>query len=208
MKLIHPASHPFHEAEKHLRQADSRMAELIDRHGEPCALTKPPPSPFHALARTVIDQQLHVKAAQRIAARLLALQGGECFDPAALRELDETAWREAGLSGSKTRYIQGLARAVLDGKLDFDALRVLSDAEALRSLTAHSGVGQWTAEIFLMFAFGRTDILPLGDLALRNAIRQMYGLEETTPRAAYFSVAEIWRPYRSIASWYLWTAVD
>lgn len=184
------------------------MADLMDRHGEACGLSAPPPSSFHALVRTVIDQQLHVKAARRIAERLLAFQGGDRFEAMALLELEDTRWREAGLSGSKMRYIQGLARAVLDGTLDFETLQAQADTDALRSLTAHAGVGQWTAEIFLMFALGRTDILPLGDLALRNAIRRLYGLEETAPRAAYFAVAEIWRPYRSIASWYLWTAVD
>jgi DNA-3-methyladenine glycosylase II len=184
------------------------MAELMDRHGEACALSIPPPSPFHALVRTVIDQQLHVKAARRIAERLLAIQGGDRFDAAALLELEDSRWREAGLSGSKMRYIQGLAQAVQNGTLDFEALGGQSDTDALRTLTTFAGVGQWTAEIFLMFALGRSDILPLGDLALRNAIRQLYSLEETAPHAAYAGVAEIWRPYRSIASWYLWTAVD
>ena len=191
-----------------MRRADARMAELMDRHGEACALSAPPPSFFHALVRTVIDQQLHVKAARRIAERLLAFQGGDHFDAAALLKLEDSRWREAGLSGSKIRYIQGLAQAALDRTLDLEALRLQSDADALRNLTAFAGVGQWTAEIFLMFALGRADILPLGDLALRNAIRHLYGLEKTAPRAAYFAIAEIWRPYRSIASWYLWTAVD
>lgn len=184
------------------------MADLMDRCGKACALSTPPPSPFHALVRTVIDQQLHVKAARRIAERLLDFQGGDRFEVMELLELEDARWREAGLSGSKMRYIRGLARAVLDGTLDFETLRVQSDAEALRGLTAHAGVGPWTAEIFLMFALDRADILPLGDLALRNAIRRLYGLEGTAPRSAYFAVAEIWRPYRSIASWYLWTAVD
>jgi len=189
--LIHPRSHPFHEAERHLRQADVRLAELMDRHGETCALAVPPPSPFHALVRTVIDQQLHVKAARRIAERLLAFQGRDRFEALPLLDIDDRCWREAGLSGSKIRCIRGLARAVLDGALDFETLRAQTDADALRALTAHAGVGPWTAEIFLMFALNRADILPLGDLALRNAIRRLYGLEETAPSCRGGNLASV-----------------
>lgn len=205
--FTHPPQHPLHLAERHLREADPLMAKLIDQHG-PCALAEPPPSHFHTLIKTIIDQQLSVKVAQRIAERLLALQGLERFEPAALLALDEEALRGVGLSRSKIRYIQTLAAAVATGQLDLHQLQQEPDDSVARCLMAYPGVGPWTAEIFLMFAFNRSDILPLGDLALRNAIRHHCRLDPAAPRADYFAVAEKWRPYRSIASWYLWAAVD
>ncbi|BBL69904.1 DNA-3-methyladenine glycosylase family protein [Methylogaea oryzae] len=204
---IHPPHHPLHPAERHLRAADPLMAQLIDRHG-PCALAEPPPSHFHVLIKTVIDQQLSVKVAQRIADRLLAAQGGERFVAETLLELEEEVLRGIGLSRGKIRYIRGLAEAVASGRLDLEELRKQPDAAVARELTAYPGVGPWTAEVFLMFAFQRSDILPLGDLALRNAIRRHCELAAEAPRDDYFAAAEKWRPYRSIASWYLWAAVD
>lgn len=183
------------------------MARLIDSHG-PCALADAPPSHFHTLVKTVIDQQLSVKVAQRIAERLLALQGGEAFAAEPLLAMDSETLRGAGLSYSKIRYIQTLARAVAAGQLDLARLQQEPDEAVARQLMAYPGVGPWTAEIFLMFAFNRSDILPLGDLALRNAIRRHCGLDPAAPREAYYAAAEKWRPYRSIASWYLWAAVD
>ncbi|WP_054774512.1 DNA-3-methyladenine glycosylase family protein [Methylogaea oryzae] len=203
---IHPPHHPLHPAERHLRAADPLMAQLIDRHG-PCALAEPPPSHFH-VDQTVIDQQLSVKVAQRIADRLLAAQGGERFVAETLLELEEEVLRGIGLSRGKIRYIRGLAEAVASGRLDLEELRKQPDAAVARELTAYPGVGPWTAEVFLMFAFQRSDILPLGDLALRNAIRRHCELAAEAPRDDYFAAAEKWRPYRSIASWYLWAAVD
>jgi DNA-3-methyladenine glycosylase II len=205
--FTHPPHHPLHSAERHLRAVDPSLAELIDRYG-PCALAEPPPSHFHTLIRTVIDQQLSVKAAQRIAARLLALQGRDRFEPEPLLALDEAALHGAGLSRGKIRYIRTLAAAVAAGQLDLQRLRQESDEVVARCLMAYPGVGPWTAEIFLMFAFNRSDLLPLGDLALRNAIRLHCRLDPAAPRAAYVAVAEKWRPYRSIASWYLWATVD
>lgn len=205
--FTHPPQHPLHPAELHLRAADPLMARLIDNHG-PCALSEPPPSHFHTLIKTVIDQQLSVKVAQRIAERLLAAQGGERFEAGPLLDLGEGTLRGTGLSRSKIRYIRGLAEAVASGQLDLARLQRESDEAVARQLMAYPGVGPWTAEIFLMFAFHRGDILPLGDLALRNAIRRHCQLDPAAPRDDYFAAAEKWRPYRSIASWYLWAAVD
>lgn len=205
--FAHPPDHPLHVAEQHLRAVDPLMARLIDQHG-PCELAEAPPSHFHALVKTIIDQQLSVKAARRIAERLLAVQGGTHFAAAPLLGLSEEALRGAGLSRSKIRSILTLAQAVENGHLDLAALQHESDEAVARHLLAYPGVGPWTADIFLMFAFNRTDILPLGDLALRNAILRHCGLSPDDPREAYFRAAEKWRPYRSIASWYLWAAVD
>lgn len=205
--FIHPPEHPLHPAEQFLRAADPLMARLMDTHG-PCQLSNPPPSHFHMLIKTIIDQQLSVKVAQRIADRLLAAQQGEKFEPRPLLSLGEEVLRSVGLSRSKIRYIQVLANAVATGQLDLLHLQQESDETVANHLMTYPGVGPWTAEIFLMFAFNRSDILPLGDLALRNAIRQHCGLDSSAPRDAYFAAAEKWRPYRSIASWYLWAAVD
>lgn len=205
--FTHPPHHPLRPAELHLRAVDPLMARLMDRHG-PCALTNPPPSHFHTLIKTIIDQQLSVKVAQRIADRLLALQGGTTFKAELLLTQNDEALRGVGLSRSKIRCIRILARVVTTGQLDLARLAREPDEAVAQRLMSYPGVGPWTADIVLMFAFNRTDILPLGDLALRSALCHHYGLDPVAPRDEYFAVAEKWRPYRSMASWYLWAAVD
>jgi DNA-3-methyladenine glycosylase II len=204
---VHPASHPLFPAECHLRAADPLIACLIDRYGA-CELANRSHSHFHMLVKTIIDQQLSVKVARRIAERLLILQEGESFEPWRLLRLNDEQARSAGLSRSKVRYIRELARAVHTGKLDFMELGSATDEEIIRTLVSLPGIGCWTAEVFMMFSLHRLDVLPLGDLALRNAIKRHYRLDEKAPRSDYITLAEKWRPYRSIACWYLWAAVD
>lgn len=160
------------------------------------------------LVKTIIDQQLSVKVARRIAERLLIVQGGEVFEPSGLLRLSDDQARATGLSRGKIRYIRELAQAVSAGEIDFMALQAAPDEEIVKILMAFPGIGRWTAEIFMMFSLNRLDVLPLGDLALRNAIKRHYRLDDQAPRSDYFALAEKWRPYRSIASWYLWAAVD
>lgn len=208
LRTIHPSHHPLHAAEHHLRRVDPRITHLIDRHGAPSTLADPHHGPFHVLIRTIIDQQLHVKVARRMAERLLAAQGGEYFCPDGILGLGDTDWKDSGLSASKRCAIETLAHAKRDGTLDMDTLARRDDEHVARTLTAYRGVGPWTADIFLMFALGREDILPLGDLALRAALRKVCHLPDDAPVSDYLAAAEIWRPYRSLASWYLWTVVD
>lgn len=207
MPYTHHPGHPLYLAETHLRACDPLFERCIPKHG-PCALLDRKGCYLHVLIKTIIDQQLAVKAAAQIAARLQKLHGGAQFSAEGLLALSAAEMREAGLSRFKANAIHGIATAVVQGKLCFQRLENMSDADAVKELRTFAGIGPWTAEVFLMFALGRLDVLPLGDLGLRNAIKRHYALGERPALAEYSAVAEKWRPYRSVASWYLWAAVD
>jgi len=186
-------------AERLLRGADPVMARLIERHGR-CDLAAPRERDFFSsLVLSVVSQQLSAKAADAIARRLLdtVLR----FDAKTLAKTDEVVLRSTGLSGSKVRYLRNLALAVISGSLDLEVLPTLSDEDVAWSLTSVSGIGRWTAEMFLIFSLKRPNILSPGDVALRRAALSLYGIELE-------EVSENWRPFRSVASWYLWRHLD
>jgi len=177
------------------------MAKLVRTHGN-CRLAGRAFLPFHALTEAIISQQLSVKAADTIAARVAQLTTRP-FVASAVLEVPADSLRAAGLSSAKVRYIHELARRVEDGALDFPHLRRQTDEAVMAALTAVPGIGRWTAEMFLIFTLKRPDILSLGDAGLSRAVRLLYG--ET---ADFEKLAEAWRPYRSVASWYLWRHLD
>jgi DNA-3-methyladenine glycosylase II len=185
----------------HLRAADPVLAPLIDAVG-PCLLA-PSGHSFHTLADAIVSQQISIQAAAKIMARLEAALGGAVL-PEAVLAADEETLRGAGLSGQKARYLRDLAAYAASG--GFDALPGLDDEAAVAALTAVKGVGRWTAEIYLMFALGRLDVLPADDLGLRYAAQQFYGYAEAPPGKVVRALGERWRPYRSVAAWYLWRA--
>ena len=193
--------------ERFLRRADPVLAALMPRHG-PCTLMQEPKPHFHTLVWAIINQQLSVKAAQTIEQRLLAYLDTDIVEPEHIRGVRETSLRRCGLSGAKIRYIREAGRRVRAGELDLDALETLDDISAAEQLMALPGVGRWTADMLLMFSLGHLDILPIGDLALRKSIQKHYRLPEQAGPENCLAVAEAWRPYRSIASWYYWAAVD
>ncbi len=207
MKTIHPQQHPLYDAEIHLRQCDPLFEKGITAYGI-CSLLHNSSSHFHILIKTIIDQQLSVKVAERIAENLLKAQAGSEFMPVSLLELPEESYRNCGLSRNKIRYIRFLAQAVVDSSLRLEALEKHNEGEIIKQLMVYPGIGLWTAEIFLMFALKRLDILPLGDLAIRNAIKQHYAVEASDAIEVYYQATQHWRPYRSIACWYLWKMVD
>jgi DNA-3-methyladenine glycosylase II len=184
----------------HLRAADPTLAGVIDGVG-PCLLA-PTGHRFATLVDAIVSQQISVKAAETIMARLTAVVGE--LTPAAILATSDEALRGAGLSGQKTRYLRDLAGHAAAGALD--QLPGLNDDAAIAALTAIKGIGRWTAEIYLLFALGRPDVLPADDLGLRYAVQQFYGFDAPPPAAAVRATGETWRPYRSVASWYLWRA--
>ena len=188
-------------AEQHLLKSDRIMAKLVRAHGS-CQLGKRAFQPFHALTNAIISQQLSVKAADTIASRVVLL-APRPFSPTSILAVSPEALRAAGLSSAKGRYIQGLAQRVEDGTVDFDHIRKLHDDAAITTLTEIPGVGRWTAEMFLIFTLKRPDVLSLGDAGLSRAVRLLYGETAEMER-----VAERWRPYRSVACWYLWRHLD
>ncbi len=188
-------------AERHLGKSDRVMAKLVRTHGN-CRLAGRAFQPFHALTEAIISQQLSAKAADTIAARVAQLTARP-FVASAMLAVPADSLRAAGLSSAKVRYILGLARRVEDGALNFPHLRRQTDDAVMATLTAVPGIGRWTAEMFLIFTLKRPDILSLGDAGLYRAVRQLYG-----DGADFENLAEPWRPYRSVASWYLWKHLD
>lgn len=187
-------------AEKHLSQSCEVMARLVIVHG-PCPLAGREFLPFQTLATSIISQQLSAKAADTIERRVLAIV--PTFTPAGFLTVPLDALRSSGLSSAKARYIIELAQRVNDGRLNFDTLLRQADEDVIAALVELPGIGRWTAEMFLIFGLKRPDVLALGDAGLQRAARLLYG-EDTNLE----SVGQLWRPYCSVASWYLWRHID
>jgi DNA-3-methyladenine glycosylase II len=188
------------DAEQRLRQSCRVMAQLIAQHG-PCPLADREFRPFQTLANSIISQQLSAKASATIERRVLAVVPG--FTPAGFLAVSSEALRAAGLSSAKARYIIELAQRVSAGRLDLEAMQQAPDAEVITALVELPGIGQWTAEMFLIFGLRRPDVLSLGDAGLQRATRLLFGDDAKLER-----VGQLWRPFCSIASWYLWRHLD
>lgn len=202
-----PLVHRLRKAERHLKSVDPILADVMQRYG-PCTLMLDPRPHFHTLVWAIINQQLSVKAALTIEARLKARLDTEIFKPGHFHRVHSHTLRRCGLSGAKIRYVREIARRLRAGKLDLEQLDTLDDESAAALLMDLPGVGRWTADMLLMFSMGRMDVLPVGDLALRKSIRTHYRLPVDAGHEVYLELAEAWRPYRTIASWYYWAAVD
>lgn len=191
------------QAVEHLRSVDPALARVIDAVG-PFEL-RPQGTPYESLFRAILYQQLAGTAARAIERRVLAAFGGSIPDPAQLASASDEVLRGAGLSRQKIGYLRDLASKVLEGAIRPD-LASLPDDEVIREVTSVKGVGRWTAEMLLMFCLGRPDVLPADDLGLRKGIQRVYGLPHVPTPAEVRALAERWRPYRSVATWYLWRA--
>jgi DNA-3-methyladenine glycosylase II len=191
---------------RHLRRVDEHLRAIIDRVG-PCRL-EPYPDRFGALVRSIIGQQISSKAAASIHQRLVVLSG-EPHQPARLIALGEAKLRTVGLSSAKTRYVLSLAEAVASKQLPLEDFDDSWDDHAItRALTAVKGIGVWTAEMFLIFALNRPDILPASDLGIRVALRDRHRLDGLPQPRDCHALTESWRPFRTIASWYIWKGGD
>jgi DNA-3-methyladenine glycosylase II len=190
----------------HLKRSDPVLAAVIGAVGA-FAMTYREPT-FETLARAIVFQQLNGTAARTIWQRLVDAAGGEPLTPGKLLKLRMPSLRRAGLSQAKATYVRELARHVATGKLDFAALPALSDAEVIAALTEVKGVGEWTAHMFLIFALRRPDVLPVGDYGVRAAIKKLYRKRKLPTPRDMEKLARNWRPYCSVASWYLWRSTD
>jgi len=190
----------------HLKKADPVMGSLIERVGRYKMQYRDPD--FESLVRSIVYQQLSGRVASVIFGRLAALVPNGALTPEAILKLTPAKMRRAGLSKQKTAYIRDLARKTARGKLKFEALPELPDDEVIAQLTQVKGVGVWTAHMFLMFALQRVDVLPVGDLGVRMAIRKAYGLEDLPHPKQVAEIGAAWRPYASVASWYLWRSLE
>lgn len=195
------------KAMKHLESSDRVLSALIKEHG-PCTLAPALDNPFHALVSSVISQQLSAHAARAIKGRMFGLLGTEYFTPEGILEMSLKHYRTAGLSRAKIKYILELALAVKNGEIDLSSLAGFEDEEVISKLVTLSGVGRWTSEMFLIFGLGRPDVLSVNDAGLKRAFRLAYKLRQMPSADEMISIGETWRPYRSVASWYLWRVVD
>jgi DNA-3-methyladenine glycosylase II len=202
------------EARAALAAADPAMGALIERVGEIDLKTRlrrrseeRPADAYGALLRAIVGQQLSTKAARTIYGRVRDLFDGTTPSPERLLEASVEDLRACGLSGRKVEYIRDLAAHVLSGELELDRLGELGDEEAIEEIVAVRGLGQWTAEMFLLFHLERPDVLSGGDLGIRKAIQIEYGLEEMPAPQRVLEIGEPWRPHRSLASLYLWESL-
>jgi DNA-3-methyladenine glycosylase II len=187
------------------------MRALVEAHG-PLNIRQRrrgrPTDAYGILVRSIVGQQLSTRAASTIYGRVLELFGGEVPAPAMLIAADPDTLRAAGLSRAKVAYLRDLAERVEDGDLDLDHLTELSDDQVSEQLTAVKGIGQWSADMFLIFHLGRPDILAVGDLGIRRAAERAYALKKIPDAKTLTRIAEPWRPYRSLACLYLWASLD
>ena len=186
------------EAESVLRN-DPVMAELLDTYDP---YTERDWAEYERLCVSIINQQLSTASAAAVRGRVFELLGE--VTPETVLAAEETALREAGLSASKVEYLQNAARAFQEGDYSREALADHTDEEVVDRLTEIRGVGEWTAHMYLLFVLERPDVLPLGDLAIRRGIEDRYGNGEAMTRDEMREIAEAWRPYRSVATRYIW----
>ncbi len=201
----HEAIDPWAEGVDHLRKVDPRWEAIIEDVG-PCLL-QVRPDRFGTLVRAIIGQQISSKAAASIDKRLRDL-AGEPHSPGPLLAIGEEGLRSVGLSGVKARYVLNLSRAVHEGSVPLDEVHAWEDEAIVAALTSIKGIGSWTAEMFLIFALGRPDVLSPGDLGIKVGLRTFHGLEELPNPRQCRELTEAWRPYRTVAMWYLWQQID
>jgi DNA-3-methyladenine glycosylase II len=190
------------KARRHLSRRDPALKQLIKAVG-PFTL-QPTGVSFVILVRAIISQLISTKAAKTIYGRLEAAAPEGQVTAGTLLDMDEQTLRSFGLSGSKARGLRDLAQRVATGALSLDHLAELSDDEVTARLLPVHCIGRWTTEMFLIFALGRLDVLPVDDLGLRAGVRDVYGFAELPDRKKLRELAEPWRPYRSVATWYFW----
>jgi len=198
----------YARARRLLLRKDPVLAAVIRAHGT-CGLAEAQRADhFSALVRAITFQQLSTKAASTIYGRLMALMPGGTPIPGALAAVTDEQFRAVGMSRQKTAYLRDLCGKVTGGALDLDKLDSMPDEEVIASLVQVKGIGRWSAEMFLMFRLHRPDVLPVGDLGIVNAIQKVYGLRKKPTPDRIRLIGDAWRPYRSVASWYLWKTLD
>src|SRR6185436_6015496 len=197
----------YGRARRVLARRDPVLRDLMRRYGA-CRLAEAQRSdPFRALCHAIIAQQLSTKAAATIEGRFAALFGG-VPTPAALAKASDAQLRAVGLSPQKLRYMRDLCAKIEDSSLSLHDLDALADEDVITSLTSVKGIGRWTAEMFLIFRLHRPDVLPVDDLGIVKAVQRAYRLRVAPSADRLTKIGDAWRPYRSVACWYLWASLD
>ena len=195
-------------AADHLSKHDAVLRPIIAKAG--LAKLAPHTNYYGALVSSIVSQQLSVKAADAIEKRFLALFDGEFPSPEQILSVSADQLRAIGFSNAKARYVHDLAQHIIDGKVKFDRIPEQSNDEIMAELIDVKGIGEWTVHMFLMFCVGRLDVLPVGDLGIKNGIRALYGFADAPTPQQITEIAERnkWTPYQSVASWYVWHSLD
>lgn len=206
MQLANPKT--LRSACDYLMQNDVVLRQIIQEASLPTI--EPHDNYYSELVSSIISQQLSVKAASTIQGRFESLFGGKLPAPEAILSKSIDDLRNTGLSRPKANYIRDLAEHILDGKLKFDEFDELSNEEITAELIDVKGIGEWTAHMFLIFCMGRLDVLPTGDLGIRNGVGKLYGYESipTSQEVRLVADKNNWHPYESVASWYIWHSLD
>lgn len=195
-------------ASEHLKAADPVLSTVIER--SPLPDFTPHQNYYQSIVESIISQQLSVKAAATILKRFKDLFVADFPSPEDILSADIETFRSVGLSRQKAAYIRDLAEKVLDGTIHFNSLDSLTNQEIIDDLIQVKGVGVWTVHMFLIFCMGRLDVLPTGDLGIKNGVQALYSLPERPEAATLEAVAadNHWSPYESVASWYIWRFLD
>jgi DNA-3-methyladenine glycosylase II len=184
---------------------DPKLAKIIKHVGSyDINLTK---NPYKSLIEAIITQQLSGKAAESISNRFKNLFG-KFPAPAEVLKMSDVRLRSTGLSSMKVEYIKDLSKRIESAELKITSLKKMSDDEVISHLTQVKGIGRWTAEMFLIFSLGRLDVLPVGDLGLKKGIQRLYSMSDLPEEEEIEELAEKWRPYRSVATWYIWKSLN
>ena len=195
----------YARARRVLMRRDPVLGAAIKKIG-PCLMAeRQRKDHLTALVGSIVSQQLSTKAAATIFGRFIALFPPEtALSAEGIMAIDDATLRSVGLSGQKVRYLRDLSGRIVDGRLQLDAIESLDDEAVIQRLTEVKGFGRWTAEMFLMFRLHRPDVLPVDDLGIVNAVQRLYKLRKRPDAKKLYRLGEAWRPYRSVASWYLW----
>ena len=195
-------------AADHLAKHDPLLRPIIEHSG--LAELEPHTDYYGALVSSIVGQQLSVKSAAAIKQRFRDLFGGQLPTPDQILSVDAEQLRSIGFSYAKARYVHDLAEHVIDGRITFDRIPEQTNEEIIAELTDVKGIGEWTVHMFLMFCVGRLDVLPVGDLGVKNGIRALYGLADapTPDQIKQLADQHNWHPYESVASWYIWRTLD
>lgn len=194
----------YERARRLLMRRDPVLGAAIKRIGACGLAARQRNDHLTALAGAIVSQQLSTKAAATIFGRFVSLFPDGQIDPAQIAAFDDPTLRAVGLSGQKVSYLRDLSARILDGRLQLDAIDQLPDEDVITRLTEVKGFGRWTAEMFLMFRLHRPDVLPVDDLGIVKAVQKLYGLRKRPDAKRLRKLGEAWKPYRSVASWYLW----
>ena len=197
----------YARARRVLMRRDPVLAATIRRIGACGMAARVLTDHLTTLVRAIVGQQLSSKAAATIFGRLRGLMPDGEITVSGLQALDDTALRGVGLSTQKLGYLRDLCGRIADGRLRLDELEALTDEEIIERLIAVKGFGRWTAEMFLMFRLQRPDVLPVGDLGICTAVQRIYRLRQRPKPKRLTQIGEAWRPYRSVACWYLWESL-